>query len=82
MGRRSTEPRAAQVHDRDHDAASELRRVREQLFILADAARAYRDLVLQFGMIRSKSSHATTLLNADTELRDVLVIVARMKRFN
>lgn len=78
----SREPRTVEPTDRDQEQASELRRVREQLFLLAAAARAFRDIALE-KLVSSGWVHSfTALLKADDELRDVLLLVARMKRFS
>lgn len=81
MGRQTAEPPAGTQTDRDQDHASELRRVREQLFALAEVARAYRDAVMMFVPAAVHDSKAAQMMDADTNLRDVLLIVARMKRF-
>jgi len=69
------------VTDRDQEHASELRRVREQLFALADVARVFRDAVLAVVPTAGITDRFAQLLKADTDLRDVLKLVARMKRF-
>lgn len=82
MGPCNRKTSAAEVPDRDQAEDSELRRVREQLFALAEVARAYRDEVLATVPTSGIAKRFAQLLKADDNLRDALAIVARMKRYN
>lgn len=82
MGPCNRRSRPAEVIDRDQDEASELRRLQQQLYALAEVARVYRDLALLVLPTVGHAMFQAKMLQADTNLRDALLLVARMRRFD